>query len=251
MFKKYLKVFVGLSLLVGCASSTDIKNTLKNNPEILADTMRENPELFMQALTDLSISAQRMEQKRRLEELNKAMALPKNPQIDASRVLYGNAKAPVMIVKYGDFQCPACRAGFRSLNEVKKKYGNKVAVIYKNVPLEQIHPLAKEAAMIFESLMIVSKKKAREFYQKAYDQQRLWKTKSELWSVAKSVGAKKSWIQKYRTKILSRIAEDVSEHQKFGFRGTPAYVVGGVGMYGAQSPADLSAVIDKVLKKKR
>lgn len=57
----------------------------------------------------------------------------------------GEANAPVTIVEFTDFQCPACAAMHPVLEEVLKSYGNKVRFVVRDFPLDQ-HENARKAA---------------------------------------------------------------------------------------------------------
>ena len=57
----------------------------------------------------------------------------------------GEANAPVTIVEFTDFQCPACAAMHPVLEEVLKSYGNKVRFVVRDFPLNQ-HECARKAA---------------------------------------------------------------------------------------------------------
>src|SRR5256884_6035229 len=59
----------------------------------------------------------------------------------------GDPKAPVTIVEYSDFQCPVCRSLHDTLRSILPNYGGKVRVIFKDFPLEQLHPWARTAAI--------------------------------------------------------------------------------------------------------
>ena len=61
----------------------------------------------------------------------------------------GRRAAPVTIVEFSDFQCPFCAAAHRSLVEVRRKYPDEVAVIYRHLPLAG-HPHAFTAALATE-----------------------------------------------------------------------------------------------------
>jgi|SRR5579864_192250 len=59
----------------------------------------------------------------------------------------GDAKAPVTIVEYSDFECPVCRNLHDVLRGILPNYSGKVRVIFKDFPLEQLHPWARTAAI--------------------------------------------------------------------------------------------------------
>jgi protein-disulfide isomerase len=57
--------------------------------------------------------------------------------------------APVVLVEYGDFECPHCGRAHPIVKEAQKRLGKELALVYRNFPLAEIHPhapLAAEAA---------------------------------------------------------------------------------------------------------
>lgn len=63
----------------------------------------------------------------------------------------GNADAPVTLIEYTDFQCPACGAYYPILDQVSKDLGDKVKIVIRHYPLMQIHPNALPAARAAEA----------------------------------------------------------------------------------------------------
>lgn len=60
----------------------------------------------------------------------------------------GNKDAKVVVVNYDDFECPFCSRMHATLfPEIFKEYGDRVLFIYKDYPLEEIHPWAVHAAV--------------------------------------------------------------------------------------------------------
>jgi len=60
--------------------------------------------------------------------------------------LRGNPKAAVVIVEFSDFQCPYCRSAEPTLKKLLAKYGDRVSLAYRDLPLRDIHPQAQMAA---------------------------------------------------------------------------------------------------------
>jgi protein-disulfide isomerase len=58
----------------------------------------------------------------------------------------GASTARVTIVEFGDFQCPYCRDAEASLRTIMAHHPQEVRVVFRNLPLTQIHPDAKTAA---------------------------------------------------------------------------------------------------------
>jgi protein-disulfide isomerase len=244
--KYYLLNLVVVSALLGCSTM---------NEEALYSAMKKNPEKFMRTLNEVAESAAKnnmakmhkeIEQQREKDLLN-----PRPVKIDDSRLIFGEKNAPVVIVKYADFQCPACRMGYITLEEIKKKYKGQIKVIHKNIPLP-MHPQAPLAAEIYEAMLINDKALAKKFYNEAYEKLGQWNSEEKLWKLAKSVGIKKEKVLAELKKgvVAQRLKEDLEEHQRLGFQGTPMYMVNGVEMQGAPSYSELSQLIDKILNKK-
>src|SRR5450759_2338431 len=70
-------------------------------------------------------------------------------KIDVSgRPTRGNKDAKVTVVNYDDFECPFCSRMHATLFPgLFKEYGDRVLFIYKDYPLEEIHPWAVHAAV--------------------------------------------------------------------------------------------------------
>lgn len=58
----------------------------------------------------------------------------------------GDPKAPITLVEYSDFECPVCRNLHDALRGILPRYP-QVRVVFKDFPIEQIHPWARTAAM--------------------------------------------------------------------------------------------------------
>jgi protein-disulfide isomerase len=81
--------------------------------------------------------------------------LTKNPfQEDLDKLktndapFFGPANAPITAVEFGDFECPNCREEAKTLRDnVPSQFPTQVRVVFKDFPLEQIHPWAKAASI--------------------------------------------------------------------------------------------------------
>lgn len=64
------------------------------------------------------------------------------------RPVRGAKNGKVVLVDYDDFECPYCARMHQMLfPEILKEYGDRVAFIYKDYPLAEIHPWAIHAAV--------------------------------------------------------------------------------------------------------
>jgi len=62
----------------------------------------------------------------------------------------GRRDAPVRIVEFSDFQCPFCARTHPVLEAVRRRYPERVSVLYRHFPLDAIHPHARPAAAASE-----------------------------------------------------------------------------------------------------
>ncbi len=64
----------------------------------------------------------------------------------------GPSHAPVMLVEYGDYECPHCGRAHVVLQTVLSGLGDQVRFFFRNFPLAEIHPHAQAAAEAAESV---------------------------------------------------------------------------------------------------
>ncbi|GAC1703377.1 MAG: hypothetical protein NVS9B4_11370 [Candidatus Acidiferrum sp.] len=82
-----------------------------------------------------------------LSDLTKDPFLVTRSQIDTRDApTLGDPNAPITLVEYSDFECPVCRGLHDVLRGLLPKYP-QVRVIFKDFPIEQIHPWARTAAL--------------------------------------------------------------------------------------------------------
>lgn len=58
----------------------------------------------------------------------------------------GSASAPITLVEYGDFECPACQLAHPTTTALQRHFGPKLRFVFRHFPLKEIHPFAEPAA---------------------------------------------------------------------------------------------------------
>jgi len=103
--------------------------------------------------------------------------LSKDPAADARAQLQtsnspslGPADAPVTLVEFSDFECPICRSLHDSLRQLLPNYP-QIRVVFKDFPLEQIHPWARTAALAGRCAYQQDPKAFWKMYDLIYDNQ--------------------------------------------------------------------------------
>ncbi len=84
-------------------------------------------------------------------EQNAVEQLEKLNEITESDHIKGDKKAPLKLVEYSDFECPFCKRFHSTMNQILKEYDGKIAWVYRQFPLVQLHPKnAYKAALASE-----------------------------------------------------------------------------------------------------
>lgn len=252
-----MKYMILVAALFLGACSGIVEKTLESNPDIIFKLIEKNPKKFMDSVNKAVRSARAVARKeaesKKANQKAKEFSNPKKPVLGSDRVYFGDPSAPITIVEYSDFQCPYCTKGFQTMKSLEKKYGKKLRILYKHLPLDELHPQARLAARFFEAIGLQSSSKARKFHDKLFQNQpSIKKGKPYLVKVAKQVGANVAQVLKdiNSSKVKSRIKADMAEARKFGFSGTPAFLINGVSLAGAYPVPSFVSIIEKHLKAK-
>src|SRR5947199_6941086 len=64
--------------------------------------------------------------------------------------IQGPADAPVTLVEYGDYECPYCGGAYPIVKEIQQRMGDRLRFVFRNFPLAQVHPHARQAAIAAE-----------------------------------------------------------------------------------------------------
>lgn len=249
--------------LMGASCSKLIEKTIENNPEIIYKAIKKDPGKFMDTLREAAQEAQKGEmeraQKGEEEERKKEFDSPKKYSMEADRPFKGPANATVTIVEYSDFQCPFCKRGADTIDEVTKAYGDKVRVVFKHLPLEGKHPNARRGSEYFEAIAMQDAAKAFAFKTLVFNNQdktygsdkeaeKLYQSlakeaKADMARLAKDLKEKADFITK-------RINDDMAEAQANGIEGTPGFLINGVTIKGAYPFPEFKKIIDEWIKRK-
>jgi protein-disulfide isomerase len=65
--------------------------------------------------------------------------------------IQGPVNAPIMLVEYGDYECPYCGEAYAVIQAVQERLGNRLCFAFRNFPLVNSHPHAQDAAEAAEA----------------------------------------------------------------------------------------------------
>jgi protein-disulfide isomerase len=141
----------------------------------------------------------------------------------------GKADAPVTVVEYGDYQCPACGMAYPFVQEVLAEHGAQMRFVFRNFPLSEAHPLASMAAQVAEGAGTLGK--FWPMHDWLYENQRLWtSTGAEgIADGAQAVGIEPPALAQALDdeRIAARVRHDFMGGVRSGVNGTPSFFING------------------------
>jgi protein-disulfide isomerase len=146
---------------------------------------------------------------------------------------FGPANAPVTIVEFGDLQCPSCRAEAPVLRQlVPQLYAGKVRIVFKDYPLESIHPWARSASIAARCVFRQNHDAFWKFYDWDYENQddiTLENLKMKVLAWAGGNGIDRAALERcIDTKATdAEVAQNIAEGKAAGVTGTPSLFVNG------------------------
>jgi protein-disulfide isomerase len=177
------------------------------------------------------------------------------------RPVRGNPNAKVVIVNFDDFECPFCSRAHQTLfPELLKEYGDRVAFIYKDFPLSEIHPWAIHAAVDANCLAALNNDAYWDFADYIHSNQQVVNSEkghenqfAALDRITLTEGAKFNVdTTKLQTCMKAQkedaVTASVKEGEALGVDGTPTMFVNGRLVNGARSAEEFRAVFDSALQ---
>ncbi len=159
----------------------------------------------------------------------------------------GPTAAPVTIVMFTDFQCPACSRTHPMLRKVIAEYGSNVRLVIRDFPLQQIHENAFEAARAANAAN--AQGKFLEYIELLYKNQDDL-DKAHLIAFAEQLGlnVKQFEIDFNSERSAAEINKDIADGKGYGAGGTPTIFVNGIRVYRISTQGFRDA-IDLAMKK--
>jgi protein-disulfide isomerase len=157
----------------------------------------------------------------------------------------GPDKAPLILVKYGDYECPYCGQAFPIVKRIQKFFKGDLKFVFRNFPLATAHPNAMAAAAAAEAAGLQGK--FWEMHDLLYQNQENLDGESLL-----KYGEKlKLDMKKYKNdmagqEVADRIAADFDGGVRSGVNGTPSFFINGARFDGDWSYDSLLNVLKKV-----
>lgn len=174
------------------------------------------------------------------------MATLKVP-VGAADHTQGDAGAAVVLVEYGDYQCPHCGHAYPIVKRVQQHFGDRLAFVFRNFPLSEIHPFAEDAAETAEFAAV--KGRFWEMHDAIFENQRELGPEL-LQRLAEEEGLSAAALERSLAdgEFTPRVREDFMGGVRSGVNGTPTFFINGQRHDGPFEFADLVGAIDSHLR---
>jgi Na+/H+ antiporter NhaA len=161
-----------------------------------------------------------------------------DPPVDPARDhLRGAPDAPLVLVEFGDFECPFCGRATGAVEEVRETLGDELLYVFRHLPLSDVHPHAELAAEAAEA---------------AGRQGRFWEMHDRLYAHQDALGVTELLghadalgldVERFARDLESgecaaAVRDDVASAEASGAGGTPTFYIGGrrhTGAYDART----------------
>ena len=154
----------------------------------------------------------------------------------------GNAQALLTVVEFGDFECPVCGRGEAAAQEIRTQYAGQVRFVFRQFPLERIHPLAEKAAEASEC---------------AGEQGKFWEMIDKIYSRqfdlsieglerdAAELGLDRPRFNQCLTSgaMAGRVRQDLEDGRALGVRATPTFFSGQKRIEGVMTAEQFSQLV--------
>jgi len=199
----------------------------------------------------------------KIESVQQAPSQPPQPvkiSLDNDPIR-GDPNAPITIIEFSDFQCPFCaRFHVQTLPLLLEEYidTGKVNLVYRDFPIQSIHPNALPAAVAAECAN--EQGKYWEYHDTLFEKQSAWSrldsntVVSTFSQYATDVGLEQQQFDSClgSGKYLEEVQGDLSDGRDYDITGTPGFFIGNnqigfVKINGAQPFDSFQRIIDAQL----
>lgn len=163
----------------------------------------------------------------------------------------GSFGSKVTIIEYADFQCPACGSYNPVVKRLEQELGNKILIVFRHMPLTNIHKNALPAAKSAEAAGRQGKffEMSDVLFEKQEEWSNLADPENQFKDYAKQIGLN---VDQFTTdfkdpSIDKHIKRDVQSAYQLGVNGTPTFFVNGMKINNPRSYDEFKVLIETLL----
>ncbi|MBD2568047.1 DsbA family protein [Anabaena lutea] len=208
-----------LSLSWSLPAQADTKIDPQLEQQVLK-IIRQHPEIIIE-----SVQAYQQEQQQQVQQARQAFLQDfqtNTPAVIGDSPTTGSTQSKTILIEFSDFECPYCAEANKTLKDLLAKYPNKFTLVYKHLPLAQIHDQALPAAKAAWA---------------ALQQGKFWQYQDALFTNQKQLGETlyldiannlKLDLAKFKADLNvaeEAIKKDLQMAYKLGLAGTPSFIL--------------------------
>jgi protein-disulfide isomerase len=138
----------------------------------------------------------------------------------------GDVDAKLILVEYGDYQCPFCGRAYPQVKEAQDELGTDLCFVFRNFPLSTLHPDAENAAEAAEIAGAFGK--FWEMHDMLFENQQALDTNSLVqYALALGLDTEKFAEELSRQAKYERVHQDFMSGMTSGVNGTPTFFING------------------------
>ncbi len=155
--------------------------------------------------------------------------------------MHGTLDAPLVMVEYGDFECPYCGEAYPVLKAVQQTMGKELCFVFRHFPLSEAHPHAERAAEFAEAAATIGK--FWEMHDVLYENQQAL-TDHSLVAYGKRLGLPETHMEPALAYGLATpVRRFFVRGPRSGVNGTPCLFINGARYDGPRDAETLIAVL--------
>jgi protein-disulfide isomerase len=140
--------------------------------------------------------------------------------------IQGRIDAPIVLVEYGDYQCPYCGEAYPIVKAIQERLGERMCFAFRNFPLANMHPYAEHAAEAAEAA--AAQGRFWEMHDVLFENQNALEDENlEQYAEALKLDVKRLMLEVSNGSHTARIREDFRGGVRNGVNGTPTFFING------------------------
>jgi protein-disulfide isomerase len=158
----------------------------------------------------------------------------------------GDENARITLVEYGDYQCPHCARAHPIVKRLQKHFGKDLRFVFRNFPLNEIHPFAESAAETAE--FAAQFDRFWEMHDAIFENQENLGPELLL-QLTQSLGLSESQLRQALAihQYTEGVRQDLIGGARSGVNGTPSFFISGHRHDGSFEFDELSSAIQEKL----
>jgi protein-disulfide isomerase len=164
----------------------------------------------------------------------------------------GNPNAPVVLVEYSDFQCPACAYYALMVSKLISEYPDKTLFVYRHFPLASIHKNAHLASYAAEAAG--KQDKFWEMYEKIFANQNVWSNNNQAKEIfldyAKELGLDENKFSLDITSpdVKNKVFQDYQSAILYQLNATPSFFLNGKKIQPPRTLEEFKLILEQELR---